>query len=555
MGFTDIGESQPGSRRFIDLYTGKRLIAPQPMIGLPDSALTIAEFIRDNVDADYATGHFGKWHLGAGGPGQHGFEAHDGSTGNHNLAAHSADPNPKDVFGVTGRAIAFMRSQVNSKRPFFLQVSHYANHVPLTALESTIDKYRNKLPGIRHDNPIYAALNENLDSSIGSLMAELGALGIADNTFVIYTSDNGGSKNIKNPSTNNAPLREGKTWVYEGGIRVPFMLSGPGIEPGQSDQLVIGWDVFPTVCAMAGCQGPLPDGLEGGSLLDLAVGAVDHIQRPNGDALFWHFPHYLSAKGTTPQSAVRAGKYKLIRFDHDQHSELYDLSNDIGEQRDIAQEFPEIVVDLEEKLDAHLAMVSAKLAGVNKWAGGYSAAPGSDYPRLSVANFAPLPQLKSQHTSVFNKISYRIPQAWSVTDGETDWIAESDDKQFWQKNFDPTVDSYFMVSKLPPFLALTDRELPLRRTLLEMVAATVQSMAATAAVLDYGPIKISLDAGREALLLGFELEGGRRLEQLFFADESGDMISVAGNVPEHHADKVRSQLVAIGLSVNSQVQQ
>ena len=365
LGFTDILESRPGSRRFSDLYAGKKLIPPQPVNGFQDDELTIAEMINEQVTEDYATAHFGKWHVGGGGPGQHGFEEHDGSTGNHELNAHGEDPNPKDVFGITGRAVAFMKSQVNSGRPFFMQLSHYANHVPLSAMHDTVAKYRAKEKGQRHKNPVYAALNENLDSSIGRLMQSLKELGIEDNTYVIYTSDNGGSMNINNPTTNNAPLRKGKTWVYEGGIRVPFMVSGPEINPGENDTPVIAWDLLPTICAMLDCQGELPAGIEGGNLLPLLQGKSDQVERPRGNALFWHFPHYLTRKGTTPHSAVRVDNFKLIRFYHDEKTELYDLDADIGETTNVADRYPQVVQALEKQLSTYLADINAGMPVVN----------------------------------------------------------------------------------------------------------------------------------------------------------------------------------------------
>ena len=366
LGFTDIIDSKPGSRRFSDLYTGKKLIGPLPVTGLPAEEKTIAEFVKERVAVDYSTAHFGKWHLGGGGPGRHGFDVHDGSTGNNGVVANSEDPNPKDVYGLTGRAVAFMRTQVSANRPFFMQISHYANHVPLLAMNQTLEKYHAKQRGDRHSNPIYAAMNENLDSSIGSLMRAIDVLGIREQTYIVYTSDNGGSKNLKNPSTNNAPLREGKTWVFEGGVRVPFMVSGPGIVPGESSVPVIGWDFFPTFCEILGCEGNLPDGIEGGSLLPLLHGSSSVVDRPRGEALFWHFPHYLTIKGTTPQSAIRVGDHKLVKFYHSDESLLFDLSRDVGETTDIAAQHPDIVAVLEARLAEYLSAVGAGMPKVNE---------------------------------------------------------------------------------------------------------------------------------------------------------------------------------------------
>jgi arylsulfatase A-like enzyme len=226
-------------------------------------------------------------------------------------------------------------------------------------MNETVAKYRQKEKGERHTNPVYAALNENLDSTIGRLMEALRELGIEDNTYIVYTSDNGGSMNIRNPVTNNAPLRKGKTWVYEGGIRVPFMIMGPGVEPGESAVPVIGWDLVPTFCEMLRCDRDLPQGIEGGSLLPLLLGQSDKVERVRGEALYWHFPHYLTRKGTTPQSAIRVGNFKLIRFYHHDESELYDLSNDIGETADLSSQRPDVVASMEAQLAAYLAEIGA----------------------------------------------------------------------------------------------------------------------------------------------------------------------------------------------------
>lgn len=366
LGFTDIIESRPGGRRFTDLYAGKKLISPQPVEGLPEAETTIAEMIGETVPIDYAKAHFGKWHIGGGGPGLHGFEAHDGATGNHSYNAHSHDPNPKDVFGITGRAIAFINSQVNSQRPFFLQLSHYANHVPLSATESSIQKYRAKKSGLRHTNPIYAAINEDLDESVGKLMRALDKMGIIDNTYIFYLSDNGGSMNIKRPNTNNAPLKKGKTWLYEGGIRVPFMVFGPDIKPGEIDVPVIGWDLFPTICSLVGCEGPMPEGLEGGDLSPILLGNAKHVTRAHGDILVWHFPHYITIKGSTPQSAIRHGDWKLVKFYHHDKSYLFNLNQDIGEELDLSEEYPNKKNELEQKLSDYLTSVNAAMPVINE---------------------------------------------------------------------------------------------------------------------------------------------------------------------------------------------
>ena len=546
LGFTDIPESRPGSRRFSDLYTGKKLIAPQPLTGLPEDEVTIAEIIRTQVDEDYATAHFGKWHLGGGGPARHGFEAHDGSTGNHNLSAHSPDPNPKDVFGVTGRAITFMKSQVYSKRPFFMQLSHYANHVPLSAMNDTIAKYQAKKKGNRHNNAVYAALNENLDTSIGRLMGALTELEIEDNTYVFYTSDNGGSKNTKNPSTNNAPLREGKTWVYEGGIRVPFMVRGPGIESGESAIPVIGWDLFPTFCAILECDGSLPDGVEGGNLLPLLSGQTDGIDRPRGESLYWHFPHYLSAKGTTPHSAIRLGDYKLIRFYHFEESKLFDLGSDIGEATDLSQQYPKIKKDLEERLVAYLSDIKAGMPEKNQFQ-----RMGKKAPRavdLSVQKFKAV-ELQARHTSVFSKIRYSIPRGWVVVDGESDWLAPSTDKQFWKPDFDASSDAYFVVSAIPPYLTLADRQKKHVSSLEQLAEHTIHSLKVTDdATLDGDLQYISLN-NKNAVSFTVALGETHALTQSLVQITADKVATVAGSGPRDQMDSIRDLVLSIAATI------
>ena len=548
LGFTEILESRPGSRRFSDLYAGKPLIGPLRVDGLSDTEATYAEVIRSQVDEDYALAHFGKWHVGGGGPAEHGFEAHDGSTGNHNVNAHSEDPNPKDVFGVTGRAISYMKTQLYSGRPFVIQLSHYANHVPLSAMHATVEKYESKVAGNRHSNALYAALNEDLDTSIGRLLDALESLGVRDNTYIIYTSDNGGSKNLKFPSTNNEPLREGKTWLYEGGIRVPLMISGPGIEPGESSVPVIGWDILPTICEMLQCEGDLPPGVEGGSLLPIASATADGVARPGGDALIWHFPHYLTAKGTTPQSAIRVGNLKLIKFHEDSDTELFDLDSDIGESANLSSNSPDQVSMLVSQLDDYLSESGARMPVPNTWTGiSEEVIEVADPDIVGVA-------LEGRHRSVFSRIRYRIPKGWVVVDGETDWLAPSNSKQFWNSSFESAEDSYFAVSSLPPYLSFEDRREKRNRTLEEFASATAHSLVVAADMEVSQPLQRFRLNGNDAISILAHQHETHSHYQVFVQIAENEIATVAANGPNSDLEANEALVNAIAATVRSGTQ-
>ena len=206
-------------------------------------------------------------------------------------------------------------------------------------------------------NAIYAAMIDSLDQSVGRIRQELKKLGIADHTIVVFASDNGG----RIPTTSNLPLRVGKGSCYEGGTRVPLIIDWPGVtKPGSvCDTPVITMDLFPTFMEIAG----LPDGaktaLDGVSLVPMLRQSGD-LKR---DELFWHYPHYQHYQkgGAMPYSAIRKGDFKLIEFLADMRVELYNLSDDIGEQRDLASEMPDKVEELRNRLHAWREEVGAQM--------------------------------------------------------------------------------------------------------------------------------------------------------------------------------------------------
>ena len=250
LGSTDIYDVVTATRGYGRVfyqrfYVNKPMKVPLPIGGLPDEEVTIAEFIKKHRP-DYATAHFGKWHMNGGDPSNHGYDQHDGLTSN--AEGNTREPDPKRIGGITTRSMEFVRKQTAAKKPFFLQVSHYAVHTPVFAQPETVDKFETSEPGTVHSNAGYAAMTEDLDGSLGALLSLLDELDITDRTYLIYTSDNGGEIGQGETPTVNTPLAKGKTHTWEGGIRVPLIVRGPGIKADtQSDVPIIGWDLFPTL--------------------------------------------------------------------------------------------------------------------------------------------------------------------------------------------------------------------------------------------------------------------------------------------------------------------
>lgn len=292
----------------------------------------------------YRAAHYGKWQWPQT-PESMGYDASDGIT--MNADGDTTDPDdPKQSFGITARAKAYMRSQVESGRPFYLQLSYYAPHSKPQALASTLEKYSrlaaaNGQRG-RGANPLMAAMTEDLDTCIGELVTTLEQLGIADRTFVIYSSDNGGNTGV---------LKGGKSLVDEGGLRVPLIVSGPGVTPGTTcDVPVVGYDLLATVLDLAAPGFRLPDGVEGGSWKELLLnGGKGSVRRPLDRLVFHHdveVPH--------PQTAMRQGDLKLVHYWDTRQSFLYDLSTDLSEQNDLASRQPKTVESMLAELKSHV---------------------------------------------------------------------------------------------------------------------------------------------------------------------------------------------------------
>jgi arylsulfatase A len=339
------------------LYPYKKLLeAPTPshlQLGLP----TIASILKN---AGYRTGAIGKWHLGGEGalPENFGFDvniagdnhghppSYFGPFGFHHLTGYTSNDYLTDV--LTAKMDQFVRESAG-KSPFFLYMAEYSVHLPLQAKMAMIEKYRRKNGGKDEPDPVYAAMIESTDIALGSLRKVLEQAGVADNTLMLLTSDNGGvgyQGRRLHRIADNGGLRAGKGYLYEGGIREPLIVHLPGVTKPNTvcDVPVTGMDFMSTILKAAGV-GPPPqptDGLDFSNLLRGAT-ALDR------DALYWHYPHY-SDQGGTPSGAIREGDWKLIEFFEDNHIELYNLSQDPGEQYDFASSFGAKAAELRDKL-------------------------------------------------------------------------------------------------------------------------------------------------------------------------------------------------------------
>ena len=334
------------------------------------------------IDPRYKTAHFGKWDLRAEiFPEDLGYDESDGDTRNShgNLMANKEDKweglfindDPKRSTTITGRAINFMQRQVREGNPFYLQISHYAPHVDIQTKQTTLDKYLNKAKGVKHNNPGWAGMLEDMDRTVGEIMGKVEKLGIAENTYIIFMADNGGveflppvpsKQKMLHPETfdkpmRNFPLRGGKWTLYEGGIRVPFMVKGPGIAPGKmSHESVGGWDILPTIGELAGYSQPLPENLDGGSFAGIVhSGGKGKVSRKK-DYLIFH--RYSKAY---PHSAIIQGDYKVIRFWKTGKLELYNLPLDFGELKDLYEIDPSKANELDLQMKAYIKEVNPAL--------------------------------------------------------------------------------------------------------------------------------------------------------------------------------------------------
>jgi arylsulfatase A-like enzyme len=351
----------------------------RPVDNVTQLPLELDIFPKQLAKAGYATGMFGKWHIGEGGkyhPGKRGFDEAICIAGKH----FDFETNPKVEYPkgtyladyLTDRAVDFI--QRHKDEPFFLYLPHFGVHAPFEAKPELIEKFKSKQGVAGHKDPIYAAMIYSVDESVCRVLQVLDDLKLADNTIVVFTSDNGGvggyvREGIKQSGdvTDNAPLRSGKGSLYEGGTRVPFIVRWPNNTPAGTSCNVptVHVDIYPTMLEMASAPKPTQV-LDGESLVSLLRDPSAKLQR---DAIFQHFPGYLGAGNntwrTTPVSVIQSGNYKLMEFLEDGRLELYDLDKDIGESKNLVSETPDKAKPLHDRLIAWRAEVKAPMPTKN----------------------------------------------------------------------------------------------------------------------------------------------------------------------------------------------
>jgi arylsulfatase A-like enzyme len=366
---------------------------------LPLEEITIGEAFKE---AAYATGYIGKWHLGAEGflPPDQGFDFafavnHAGQPGSYFYPYKNENwpvtnvPDLEDGEGgdyltdrLTDAALRFIEARRDTT--FFLVFSHYAVHTPLQSKEELTARYESKAQSLaatdapaflpeganattkqRQDHAVYAGMIESIDQSVGRVLALLDSLDLGDRTVVVFVSDNGGLSTLRRRQgipTANLPLRAGKGWLYEGGVRVPLIVKWPGVVEGGHvvDEPAITMDLYPTLLEIAGLPPKPGQHRDGLSLVRplLRTGA------PDRERLFFHFPHY-HGSGNRPSGAARVGDYKLLEWFEDGKIELYDLSADIGESRDLTSQMPELAGGLHEILEEWRRSVGAQMPAPN----------------------------------------------------------------------------------------------------------------------------------------------------------------------------------------------
>ncbi len=366
----------------------RKLLGPKDEHQLVLEEKTIAESLKEQ---GYVTCHIGKWHLGEEEfyPEHQGFDYNFGGweKGSPGRAGYySPYENPRLPDGpegeylterLTNEALGFIEE--HKDKPFYLNLAFYTVHTPIQASKNHIDyfnKKREKLPEsslpasrIEHDgvtkliqdNAQYASMVYAMDENIGRVMNKLKELGLEENTYIFFTSDNGGLSTLFNRGypTSNLPLRAGKGWCYEGGIRVPLIISGPGIDRNAAnDYPVISMDFYPTILELCGLKLITEQHMDGTSISDILLSRTSYDTDTR--TLYWFYPHY-HGSAWTPGAAIRVGNWKLVELYDKQKVELYDLSRDIGEQNDLSEKYPDKTNELQDMLRDILNSVDADM--------------------------------------------------------------------------------------------------------------------------------------------------------------------------------------------------
>lgn len=393
LGITDwIGASQKR----------KALVTPENVGFLPTDETTIGDAMKSE---GYKTAYFGKWHLGGKDehhPAKQGFDYHRGvnragqpgsyffpfsrkkgenkSSAVPDFEAAMEGDYLTDLFA--DEAVKFVEK--NRDESFFLFLSHYSIHTPIQAKSDHVEKYEKKLESMKQDagpkfrdekgygrtrlhqdNPALAGMVESVDASVGRMLDKLDELGLSEDTIIVFTSDNGGLSTLQGERVGpgcSLPLRGGKGWMYEGGIRVPLIVCWPGVTEASTTCAVpvVSTDFYPTILDMAGVSARPQQHVDGVSLAGLLKGK----QQLSREAIFWHYPHY-HGSGNRPTAAVRKGDFKLVRWYENGEEELFRLSDDPGEQKNLASNMTVLRGQLSQELDEWLKSVDARMAVPN----------------------------------------------------------------------------------------------------------------------------------------------------------------------------------------------
>lgn len=382
-----------GRKSEVGTTPNDRWVVPDTEYDMKLSETTIAEALRGK---GYTTAFFGKWHLGETAefwPENQGYDVNIGgwkaggpinSNGNKGYFSPYGNPRLKDGPNgeymperLTNEAIGILKA--NTDKPVFMCLSYYLVHAKLQAKEDDIVIFKEKREKsgimadqefinsaswmksasgdaknyrerIKQGNPTYAAMIKALDDNVGRIINYLKETGTYDNTLIIFVSDNGGLSTAEGSSTSNLPLAKGKGWMYEGGIRVPFVIKPPQLKKANVINMpVSGVDFFPTIMAYANNSSNVP-ALDGMNLRPFIDGNKEANERP----LFWHYPHYAN-QGGNPSSAVRMGDYKLIHDLELDSYELYNLKRDIGETKNLVVSLPKKATELKSMLNNWIA--------------------------------------------------------------------------------------------------------------------------------------------------------------------------------------------------------
>lgn len=339
-----------------DELSGKyKLITPAKAIdAIQANMTTTPEMLKAIPGAGYSAAHFGKWHISGGGPVAHGFDAdaNDGGTNNNdgNTGTAPINSDAKRAYSITDRAMSYLDSRVGSGAPFYLQVSHYAVHEAIQTTQASYDSFAGVPVGTNHSNRNYAGMTADLDTNVGRLLERIDTLGIRNSTYVIYHADNGAPQDM----SDNTPLRGYKPELWEGGIRVPTFVRGPGVPAdSQCKQPVSGIDWLPSILEWAtGSTNGLPANVDGGSIVpairSIAQGAPTETRVIRGGEVVIHSPHYIgpmpwpndwqdTPKDMRPRSAILSEDYKLVANYEKGSIELYDLKTEAGEITNLSQ--------------------------------------------------------------------------------------------------------------------------------------------------------------------------------------------------------------------------